>query len=110
MASALPFTAAWLMFNGEMSLPLEINWIIVFCMVILGSVGYLFLVSSLRAGEISAIMPFRYSRIFFLLILGILVLGETQNLSMLIGLALIIVSGVYIIWRGQTAALRPSHK
>lgn len=110
MASALPFTAAWVLFNGEMFLPPEINWIIVACMVILGSIGYLFLVSSLRVGELSAIMPFRYSRIVFLLILGVLVFGELPSLSMLIGSALIIVSGVYIIWRGRVVALRLSQK
>jgi drug/metabolite transporter (DMT)-like permease len=110
MASALPFAAAWVLFNGEMFLPLEINWKIVFCMAISGSVGYLFLVSSLRAGELSAIMPFRYSRIVFLLILSVLVFGEIPSLSMLIGSALIIMSGVYIIWRGRVVALRLNQK
>lgn len=110
MASALPFAAAWVLFNGEMFLPLGINWKIVFCMAIFGSVGYLFLVSSLRAGELSAIMPFRYSRIVFLLILSVLVFGEIPSLSMLIGSALIIMSGVYIIWRGRVVALRLNQK
>ena len=106
MAAALPFTAAWVHFNGETFLPPEINWIIVTCMVVFGSTGYVFLISSLRVGELSAIMPFRYSRIVFLLILGVLVFGELPSLSMLIGSALIIASGVYIMWRGQVAARR----
>ena len=44
-------------------------------------------------------MPFRYSRIVFLLILGILVFGERPTLSMLVGSALILISGLYIMWR-----------
>ena len=44
-------------------------------------------------------MPFRYSRIVFLLILGVLVFGERPSVSMLLGSALVIFSGVYIMWR-----------
>ena len=110
MAFALPFNAAWVLFNNEMFWPTEINWIIVSCMIILGSIGYLLLISSLRVGELSVIMPFRYSRIVFLLILGVLVFGERPNLSMLIGSALIIASGVYLIWRGQVVARNLNQK
>ena len=85
MVAALPFTATWVLFTGEKFFPAEINWIIVGCMVILGSVGYLLLITSLRLGELSAIMPFRYSRIVFLLIFGVLFFGESPSLSMLVG-------------------------
>ena len=75
-------------------------------MVLLGSVAYLLLIASLRVGELSAVMPFRYSRIIFLLVLGVLVFDERPNVSMLIGATLIIVSGVYIMWREQTLRQR----
>ena len=99
MVAALPFTATWVLFTGEKFFPAKINWIIVGCMVILGSVGYLLLITSLRLGELSAIMPFRYSRIVFLLIFGVLFFGESPSLSMLVGSALVIVSGIYLMWR-----------
>ena len=108
MASALPFTTAWVFLNGEMFLPPELDWIIIICMVIFGSIGYLFLVSSLRLGNLSAIMPFRYSRIVFLLVLGILMFGEIPSFSMLIGSALIVASGIYIIWRERVITSRLS--
>ncbi|MBT7447976.1 MAG: DMT family transporter [Tateyamaria sp.] len=106
MIAALPFTTAWVLLNGDMFFPAEINWGIIACMIILGSVGYLLLITSLRIGELSAIMPFRYSRIVFLLILGILVFEERPSLSMLIGSALVIASGVYIMWREQIVSQR----
>ena len=99
MIAAFPFTTAWVFFSGEKFFPPGIDWAVVACMIILGSFGYLLLITSLRIGELSAIMPFRYSRIVFLLILGVLVFGERPTLSMLVGSALILISGVYIMWR-----------
>ena len=106
MVAALPFTATWVLFTGEKFFPAEINWIIVGCMVILGSVGYLLLITSLRLGELSAIMPFRYSRIVFLLIFGVLFFGESLSLSMFLGSALVIVSGIYLMWREHVVKQR----
>ena len=93
-----------------MYLPADFNWLVVAYMVVFGSVGYLLLITSLRVGELSAIMPFRYSRIVFLLILGILVFGERPSVSMLLGSALVIFSGVYIMWREQLLAKLPDRK
>ena len=106
MIAALPFTAVWVLFTGEEFFPAEMNWVIVGCMVILGSVGYLLLITSLRLGELSAIMPFRYSRIVFLLIFGVLFFGESPSLSMLLGSALVIVSGIYLMWREHVVKQR----
>ena len=99
MIAAFPFTAVWVFFSGEKLFPPGIDWAVVSSMTILGSFGYLLLITSLRLGELSAIMPFRYSRIVFLLILGVLVFGERPTASMLVGAALILISGVYIMWR-----------
>ena len=106
MVAALPFTTMWVFFTEDSFFPAEINWVIVACMVILGSVGYLLLITSLRVGELSAIMPFRYSRIVFLLMLGWVFFGERPSLAMLLGSALIIISGVYVIWREGLARRR----
>ncbi len=99
MIAAFPFTTAWVFLSGEKFFPPGIDWAVVSSMIILGSFGYLLLITSLRLGELSAIMPFRYSRIVFLLILGFLVFGERPTASMLIGATLILISGVYIMWR-----------
>ncbi len=106
MLSALPFTTAWLLFNGEVFVPSEFNWPLVALMVTLGSGGYLFLVSSLRLGDLSSIMPFRYTRIVFLLFLGILIFDERPTFPMLMGSVLIMSSGIYIIWRQKVVAQR----
>ena len=104
MIAAFPFTVAWVFFSGQKFFPPGIEWAVVAGMIILGSIGYLLLITSLRIGDLSAIMPFRYSRIVFLLILGVLVFGERPTLSMLAGSALILISGLYIMWRERIVA------
>ena len=99
MIAAFPFTTAWVFLSGEKFFPPGIDWALVSSMIIFGSFGYLLLITSLRLGELSAIMPFRYSRIVFLIILGFLVFGERPTASMLIGSNLILISGLYIMWR-----------
>ena len=111
MIAAFPFTTAWVFLSGEKFFPPEMDWAVVSSMIILGSFGYLLLITSLRLGELSAIMPFRYSRIVFLLILGFLVFGERPTASMLIGATLILISGVYIMWREKVvkSGLKKTH-
>lgn len=103
MAAATPFTIAWVLFNGESLLPATTNWFVIIPMTVIGAMGYMLLIASIRLAEVSVVMPFRYSRIIFLLILGIVVFGEKPGLLMLLGAALIISSGSYMMWREQLA-------
>ncbi|HIF88428.1 MAG TPA: DMT family transporter [Candidatus Thioglobus sp.] len=65
-------------------------------MVVFASVAILLVTKAMRTGEISAVSPFRYSRLFFGLLIGAFVLGETVDQMMIIGSAIIIFSGLYI--------------
>lgn len=106
MAAATPFTIAWVLFNGESLLPATTNWFVIIPMTVIGAMGYMFLIASIRLAEVSVVMPFRYSRIIFLLILGIVVFGEKPGLLMLLGATLIISAGSYMMWREQLAKKR----
>jgi drug/metabolite transporter (DMT)-like permease len=103
MTAAVPFTIGWVLFNGESLLPAQINWFVIIPMVVLGAIGYMLLIASIRMAEVSVVMPFRYSRIIFLLVLGIFVFAEKPDILMLVGASLIIVSGIYMMWREQVA-------
>ena len=106
MAAATPFTIAWVIYNGESLLPAQTNWVVTIPMVILGAIGYMLLIASIRIAEVSVVMPFRYSRIIFLLILGLLVFDEKPGVLMLIGAALIIGAGTYMMWRERIVKQR----
>jgi len=65
-------------------------------MVVFASVAILLVTKAMRTGEISAVSPFRYSRLFFGLLVGAFVLGETVDQMMIIGSAIIIFAGLYL--------------
>lgn len=66
-----------------------------------GMVGYWAVILATRVGEVSAIVPFRYSRLIFALLIGTLVFGERPDRWVLIGASLIIGSGLYTFAREQ---------
>lgn len=99
MAAAAPVIAGWLLLTGEPMFPEQSNWLIIVPMVILGALGYLMLVASLRMAEVSVVMPYRYSRIIFLLAIGVWLFEESPDRWTIIGAGLIVVSGVYMMWR-----------
>jgi drug/metabolite transporter (DMT)-like permease len=59
------------------------------------SSGYLLMVATLRAGEVTATAPFRYSVMIFSILSGILVFGEYPDRIAICGMALIVACGLY---------------
>ncbi len=68
-----------------------------------GTVAYSALMKAMRTGEISVVTPFRYTRLLFGLALGVLVFGETLDFPMMLGSGVIVLSGLFILWRGRRA-------
>lgn len=75
-----------------------------------GAAGYWWLTESTRVGELSAIMPFRYSRLLFALVIGIAVFAERPDAWTIAGAGLIVASGLYSLLRerARTRAARES--
>jgi drug/metabolite transporter (DMT)-like permease len=59
------------------------------------TMGYIFILATIRLGELSATAPFRYSEVVFAIIAGILVFNEFPDLWSYVGMALVIVAGLY---------------
>lgn len=66
---------------------------------VFGVLGYSFLTRAMRTGEVSAVTPFRYTRLLFAMALGMLVFGERPDAATLIGAAIIVLCGVLILSR-----------
>tara|TARA_R110002020_G_scaffold48855_12_gene139615 strand:+ start:17934 stop:18842 length:909 start_codon:yes stop_codon:yes gene_type:complete len=64
-----------------------------------GVLAYWALTEATRIGEISVVTPFRYSRLVFSMIVGMLVFGEFPDLYTLAGACIIIATGLYTIMR-----------
>ncbi len=65
--------------------------------VIFGVVAYNSLTIAMRTGEVSVVTPFRYTRLLFALLLGVVVFNETPDIWTLAGGAIVVLSGVYAL-------------
>jgi drug/metabolite transporter (DMT)-like permease len=73
--------------------------------------GYLFMVATLRLGELSATAPFRYSILLFAIISGIVVFREFPDRIAVLGMILIVAAGLYAAsreWRLRDSARKPA--
>lgn len=70
-----------------------------------GVLAYACLMKAMRTGEVSAVTPFRYTRLLFGIAMGVLFFGEGLSASMLIGSGLIVLSGLFILWRQRSVTV-----
>lgn len=71
--------------------------------LIIGPIGYYAIVAAMRIGEIPVVTPFRYVRLVFAMIIGVLVFDEVLDFWTLLGAAIIIGSGMFTIYREARA-------
>ncbi len=72
---------------------------------ILGGFGQIFLTTSYRYAEAGVIAPFDYTSMLLALLVGYFIFGEIPTGLVLIGAALIVVAGVFIIYRERKLGL-----
>ncbi|MFN3994094.1 MAG: DMT family transporter [Tabrizicola flagellatus] len=66
---------------------------------VFGMAGYHALTYAMRTGEVSAVTPFRYTRLLFAMGLAMALFGERPDLATWIGAALVVGSGVFALTR-----------
>jgi len=71
--------------------------------IMAGVVAYACLMTAMRTGEVSTVTPFRYTRLIFGITLGVILFGEEISAAMVAGSALIVVSGLFILWQSKRA-------
>ena len=54
---------------------------------------------AVRMGDISAIAPVRYTRLFFAMIIGAIIFREQPDFYTIIGAGIIVISGLYAFLR-----------
>lgn len=82
------------------------SWTLLLSAVCFGVIGYYMVIEAMRIGEVSAVAPFRYSRLVFAVILAMIFLGESLTLNVIIGSAVVILSGVYMFARARIRKAR----
>lgn len=66
---------------------------------VFGMLGYHALTYAMRTGEVSAVTPFRYTRLVFAMVLAMVLFHERPDLATWIGAALVVGSGIVALTR-----------
>lgn len=105
VASTVGFAAVipaglFLYFLGqEITSPTSGQWGMFALAIAIGVLAYYAITAAMRVGEVGAVTPFRYSRLLFGVSLGIVVFGETLDWPTILGSALVVGAGLYVILR-----------
>jgi drug/metabolite transporter (DMT)-like permease len=87
------------LFEGGLVMPQGQQMIYLAAAGVFLSLGYLFMVQTLRYADISASASIRFTVVLWALLSGIVVFGERPDRYALIGIVLIVASGIYTLHR-----------
>lgn len=73
-------------------------------MALLGFCGGLLQIAAYRTGSAVVVAPMQYSQILWAVVYGALVFGETPDVSTGLGAAIVIASGIYVVFREDRTA------
>jgi drug/metabolite transporter (DMT)-like permease len=75
---------------------------------VLGGIGQITLTESYRYADASLVAPFEYTTMIWAVALGFLILGEWPQDVVFIGAAIVIASGLFVLWRERKLGLLQS--
>lgn len=81
-------------FGGPVVAPDAATWLGLLAASGMGVCAYTFLTVAMRTGQVGAVTPFRYTRLIFAMIAGMVVFGENPDRWTIIGSAIIILAGI----------------
>ena len=88
-------------FPIDFIIPSIFNLIPLMALGIMGSLGHYFMSQSAKSAEVVVITPFEYTSFIFLGVMGYFFYNEVPDSSVFIGMLLIVLSGIYIVYREQ---------
>ena len=77
------------------------RWMALLCVT--GATGHYLLIKAYEKAEASSVQPFAYLQLVFASLLGVSVFGETLPISTALGAGLIVVAGIFTLWREKQA-------
>ena len=95
----VPAGGAMLLITGGWQNPFLEAWPYLIGVSVFGIAAYYLITAAMRIGEVSAVTPFRYSRIVFAVGISVFVFSEQIDSMTVLGIGLVIASGLYTMWR-----------
>ena len=83
--------------------PAELGWML--AMGCLGGVGQLMITESYRHASASFLAPFAYTGMIYSIVIGYVWFGEVPSTIVLVGAAIVISAGLFVIWREHRLGL-----
>lgn len=81
------------------NMPTQLDALALVSTGILGGIGQILMTQGFRYGDASLVAPFEYSSMIWAILLGWFVFAELPTLTVLMGAAIVILSGLFVIWR-----------
>ncbi|MHA7889231.1 DMT family transporter [Roseicyclus sp.] len=72
--------------------------------VLTGMLAYFAITAAMRVGEIAVVTPMRYTRLVFAFVIAVVVFDETIDPMTILGVAIVVATGLYTLWRERQAA------
>jgi drug/metabolite transporter (DMT)-like permease len=92
-----------MLWAGQAVWPSALVWAQIAGTTLFGLLGYGALTQAMRTGQVSAVTPFRYTRLLFAMILGVTVFGERPDGATLLGAAVIVGCGSILLGQRRRA-------
>ncbi|MFP7569679.1 DMT family transporter [Marivita sp. S2033] len=77
------------------------DWALMSALCVTGALGHFLLIKCYDVAEASAVQPFAYLQLPFVVSIGLLVFNETVETHVVVGGALIVSAGLFTLWRAR---------
>ena len=100
--ATIPAGLILMVFDTRLFVPTSQESLLIGASIFIGVGAYYCIVTAMRLGDVSAVVPFRYSRLVFGVAIGAWYFDETLEFWTIIGSAVVVSSGLYALWREST--------
>ena len=99
MGATIPAGLLLMGFSSKILVPTSNEIILILLSIFIAVLAYSCIIRAMRIGEVSAVVPFRYSRLLFGVFIGVWYFGESLDQWTVIGSGIVVTSGLYSLWR-----------
>jgi drug/metabolite transporter (DMT)-like permease len=83
-----------------------VDWIWMGLLCITGTSSHFFLIKAYEYLDASEIQPLTYLQLVFASIIGVTVFGEVLSVNMVVGAVIVVLAGIFTVWRESVVARR----
>jgi drug/metabolite transporter (DMT)-like permease len=97
----------WAGITGGLAVPSGPQLLMMAAAALFLSVGFWGITVGMRIGELATVAPFRYSIILWAILFGYLFWGDVPDAARLLGIAMIVGSGLFVMYRERVRGRQP---